>query len=186
MAEEKVDLGDLSSDDPKVKYGCAKNLLAIARTNPSVLYSKIGDFAELLDSENNIIKWTAIDVIGSLSRVDENRRIDALMARLIRFVNGGNLITANHAIAALANIALSKPEYRERITDELLKVEHYKYETSECHNIALGKVIMALGSYFDQPKARAEVVEFVRRQTKNTRNATKKKAENFLKQLKIS
>jgi len=180
---DKINFGDLLSEDPKVKYGCTKNLLAIAKDSPDELYPHIDYFVKLLDNENQILKWTAIDIIGHLSKVDKEKRVDQLMDKLFGLLNAGKLITANHAIAALANVALAKPEYKRKITDELLKIEHYTYDTDECRDIALGKVIMAINSYFNQLKDKKAVIEFVERQTRNKRNATKKKAEQFLKNL---
>lgn len=182
---EKINLADLSSNDPKVKYGCAKNLLAVAKGNPAELYPHLDFWAELLDSENKIIRWTAIDIIGNLARVDRAKKIEALMGKLLALLNTGNMITANHAILALANIALARPEHRKKITDELLKVEGYNYDTDECRNIAMGTVIQAIDSYLDQLKDREAVIEFVRRQTQNSRHATKKKAEKFLAKYKL-
>jgi len=175
---------DLTSKDPKIKYGCAKNLLATTKDNPAKLYPNIDFFVELMGDENRILKWTAIDIIGLLSKIDKEKKIDNLMDKLFGFLNTGNMITANHAIAALTDMALAKPEYQKIITDELLKIEHYNYETDECRNIALGKVILAIGSYFDRLKDKKIVIEFVEQQTKNTRNATKKKAEKFLRKYK--
>jgi len=180
---QNINLIDLSSRNPKIKYGCARDLLAIAKGSPSELYPHIDHFVELLDSENSILRWTAIDVIGLLSKVDEEGKVDKLMGKLSGLLNTGNMITANHAIAALTDIAVSKPEFQNKITAELLKVEHYDYDTDECRNIALGKVILALGSYSDQLEDKKTVVEFVRRQTENTRNATRKKAEQFLRKV---
>ena len=180
---DKINFGDLLSEDPKVKYGCTKNLLAIAKDSPDELYPHIDYFVKLLDNENQILKWTAIDIIGHLSKVDKEKRVDQLMDKLFGLLNAGKLITANHAIAALANVALAKPEYKRKITDGLLKIEHYTYDTDECRDIALGKVIMAINSYFNQLKDKKAVIEFVERQTRNKRNATKKKAEQFLKNL---
>jgi len=180
---QNMNLADLSSRDPKVKYGSARNLLAIAKDSPAELYPHIDYFVELLDTENNILRWTAIDIIGSLSKVNEERKVDSLMGKLFGLLNTGNMLTANHAIAALTGVALAKPKFQEKITNELLKVEHYDYDTDECRNIALGKVILALGSYFNQLEDKKAVMEFTERQTKNTRNATKKKAEQFLKKL---
>lgn len=180
---KNVNLADLSSHDPKTKYGSARSLLAIAKDSPSELYPHIEQFVELLYSENRILKWTAIDIIGLLSKVDEKGKIDILMGKMFGLLNTGNMITANHAIAALADIAVAKPEYQNRITAELLKVEHYDYDTDECRNIALGKVILALGAFSGQIEDKRAVGEFVERQTKNTRNATKKKAEQLLKKL---
>ena len=108
------------------------------------------------------------------------------MGKLFGLLNAGNLITANHAIAALSDIALVKHEHRAKITDELLRVEHYNYETDECRNIAIGKATLAISTYFDKLEDKERTIEFVRRQTKNTRNATRKKAEQFLKKYKPS
>src|SRR3989304_1948407 len=90
----------LSSRDPKIKYGAAKALLAAAKDDPTSLYPHTDYFVQLLDSENNILKWTAIDIIGLLARVDSANRISAMTGRLVSFLSAGNLITANHAISA--------------------------------------------------------------------------------------
>ncbi len=178
---DKIYLADLSSRDPKVKYGCSKNLLAITEKNPSEIYPQLDFFIKLLDDENKILKWTAIDIIGHLAKVDKNKSIDKLMERLFSLLSEGNLITANHAITALTDVTLAKPEYQKKITNELLKVEHYSYDTDECRNIATGKVILAISTYFGELEDKKAVIEFAKRQTKNTRNATRKKAEQFLK-----
>ena len=175
----------LTSKDPKIKYGCAKSLLATAKNTPAKLYPHIDFFVEFMKNENKILKWTAIDIIGLLSKTDEEKKIDKMLDKLLAFLDTGNMITANHAIAALADIAVAKPEYQKIITDELLKVEHHNYETDECRNIALGKVVLALSLYFDHLKDKKTVIEFVERQTKNTRNATKKKAEKFFKKYQL-
>jgi hypothetical protein len=181
----KINVLNLLSEDPKIKYGCAKNLIAVAKENPAEIYPNLDFLVELLDSENNIIRWTAIDIIGHLARVDEAKKIDALMGKLFGLLNTGNMITANHAIMALANIALARPEHHQKITDELLKVEHYNYDTEECRNIAIGTAIQAIGSYFNGLRDREAAIEFARRQTKNSRNATRKKAEKFLAKYKV-
>jgi hypothetical protein len=178
---EKVNLADLQSDSAEVKYCCARNLIAIAKENPARLYPDIDTFVKLLDGENNVLKWTAIIIIGNLARVDKEKKVDRLIGRLVGFLNAGKLITANNATMALASIAIAKPQYQKQITKELLKVEHYEYDTDECRNIAIGKVIEAIGLYSSQLQDKKAVIEFAQRQTKNTRNATRKKAERFLK-----
>jgi len=177
----KIDLTDLMSKDPEVKYARSKNILALAKEDPAQLYPDLDFFVRLLDSDNKILRWTSISVIGAMGRVDEAKAVDKLMPRLVAMLNTGNMITANNAIAALADIALARPEYRPKITDELLRVERYDYDTVECRNIAIGKAILAIGTYFNALEDKKASLEFVKRQVNNTRNATKKKAEQFLK-----
>jgi len=181
---DKINLADLQSDSAEVKYCCARNIIAIAKENPARLYPDIGTFIKLLDGDNNVLKWTAIIIIGNLARVDKDKKVDQLISRLVGFLNAGKLITANNATMALASIAIAKPQYQKQITKELLKVEHYEYDTDECRNIAIGKVIEAIGSYSTQLQDKKAVIEFAQRQTENTRNATKKKAERLLNKLK--
>jgi hypothetical protein len=176
-----INLADLESKDPTVKYACSRNILALARKDPAALYPDRDAFFRLLDNDNRILRWTAISAIGALAMVDRSGNIDAWVDRLVKFLNAGNMITANNAIAALADIALARPEQRRRIAAELIKVEQYDYDTPECRNIAIGKAIMAIGTYYSGLNDKRGVVEFVKRQTGNTRNATKKKAEQFLK-----
>jgi hypothetical protein len=180
----KINLNDFSSTDTKIKYACAKQAIAISKDNPSTLYPDFDFFSKLLDSQNNILKWTAIQIIGYLSHTDKKKKVDKLLPRLIDFLNCGKMITANNTILSLSEIASHKPEYKDRIINELLKVENYNYETIECRNIALGKVILALGKFKDQIKNKKEVLNFLERQTRNTRNATKKKAHELLGKLK--
>src|SRR3990172_2274228 len=94
-----VNLADLSASDPKVKYGVARNLLALSAANPAAFYPQLETFISLLDNKNNILRWTAIDVIGHLAAADRDNRIDPLVTRLIKMLSAGNLITANHAIS---------------------------------------------------------------------------------------
>jgi hypothetical protein len=178
---DKINLADLQSDSAEVKYCCAKNLIAIAKEDPARIYPDIDTFVKLLDGDNNVLKWTAIQVIGNLARVDKESKVDRLIGKLAGFLNARKLITANNATMALAGIAIAKPQYQKRITEELLKVENYDYDTDECRNIAMGKVIEAIGSYSSQLKDKKAVIGFAQRQTKNTRNATRKKAEQLLK-----
>jgi hypothetical protein len=181
----KLTLDDLLSSDPKVKYACSKNLLALAREKPAELYPRLDFFTKLLDNENNILKWTAMNIIGAVARVDKAKAIDKLLGKLVGFLNTGKMITANNAIAALTDIALARPELQKKITDELLKVEHYRYDTVECRNITIGKAIQAISRYFAGLEDKKAALEFVKRQVNNTRNATRKKAEQFLKKYNI-
>ena len=177
-------LNDFFVKTAKVKYASTKKSIAISKENPSELYPDFDFFVKLLDSKNQIMKWTAILVLGNLSKVDEKEKVDELIPRLIGFLNGGKMITANNSILALSQIALYKPKYQEKIWKEFIKVENYNYNTPECRNVALGKVVSALGKFRDKIKDRKDILEFLERQTNNTRVSVKKRAIELLEKLK--
>ncbi len=176
----KKELSDLSSDNPKIKYRRAKQLIELSRTKPETVYPHLPFFLTLLKSDNTILKWSAIDIVGRCAVLARKDRFERILAELVPLLNCKKMITTNHAIAALSYIAWSKPEYREHITNELLGVEHYTYDTDECRNIAIGKVIEGIASYAKPSECCNEVKEFVGRQIGNSRPATRKKADKFL------
>jgi hypothetical protein len=94
------------------------------------------------------------------------------------------MITANNTILAFSEIALNNPKYQEMIFKEIIKVEHYNYDTPECRNVAIGKVVSALGKFKDKIKDRKDILEFLDRQTNNTRVSVKKRAIELLEKLK--
>ncbi|MBI3194963.1 MAG: hypothetical protein HYZ34_10950 [Ignavibacteriae bacterium] len=175
----------LSSDNPKIKSGAAKQFIAISQLHPKRLSPDLDFFINLLDNKNYIMKWMAIDVVGNLLQFEDESTKKSLLKRMFTFLHERKLITAAHAISALGTIVQANPEHRKSIITQLLKTESYTYETEECKNIVMGKVIVALNNFADELTNKNTVREFVVRQTSNTRNATKKKAEQLLKKLTL-
>ena len=120
---DKLDLSGFSSDKTKVKYACANQTIAISKNCPEELYPDFSFFTRLLESDNNIFKWTAIKVIGNLSKVDNKKKVDKILPHLIALLSDRKMITAANTIGALTEIVINKPGYTEVIINALLKVE---------------------------------------------------------------
>jgi hypothetical protein len=181
-------LKGISSENPKVKFKSAEILRQISDKAPKILYSNFDFFVDLLESKNRIIKWEAIDVIGNLTSVDSKNKFDKIFNEYYGFLAADSMITIAHVIDNSAKIAKAKPYLTERITDELLKIENLPTKppiTQECKNILTGKAILVFDEFFNQIKNKAPIISFVKKQVNNTRNATKVKADKFLKKNKI-
>jgi len=170
----------ISSPNPRIKFKSAKILRILSEKNPKMLYSKMDFFINLLDSENNILKWIAIDIIGNLSSVDSKKEFEKIFEKYYGLLSDESMITAGHVIDSSSKIAKAKPNLQNKITKELLKVEENQYKTSECKNILLGKVISSFSQYIDQVDNKEEMTSLAKRQLKNSRKATRTKAEKFL------
>lgn len=183
--EKSLNWEKLNSDDPKVKYAYTKELLQISEEAPEQLYPCFEEVLKLVGDPNNVIKWTAIDIIGFLSVADKENKINTdVMQTLITLLHDSKLITCNHAIFALGLIAQNKPEYKESIIKELLSTRDNDFETDDCEAIATGKVLEALLPFVDEIKSDKKVIDFVKVATGSSRNSTQKKATEFLKLLK--
>ncbi len=175
------EMSALSSSNPSIKYHAAKRLIEISKTDPEALYGDFQALARLLDDEKNVLQWTALQVLGNLARVDKQEKLEDVYPRIVGKLDGHKLITANNAIYALTQIAKADGSKIDRTVDELLRVKGYKYDTQECNNIAVGKVILALAELFKGAKDKQAILDFVERETSNSRPATAKKANQFLK-----
>ncbi len=180
----RFDFNKLKSKDPKIKYGFAKELLKIGAESPQQLYTHFDYLLTLLDEKNNILKWTGIDLMGYLSSVDQGNKIDGCIQPLIKLLHGGHLITCNHATFALGLIAQNKPQFKNQIFKELLLVDQGVFDTTECKNIAIGKVLEVLKSLISDIINNKVAIDFINRATENSRNATKKKAILLLDKIK--
>ncbi len=142
-------------------------------------------FIKNLDNDNNFLKWGAISIIANLAAVDTKNRVENIFDKYFKPIPGPVLITAANVIGGGAKIALAKPVLTEKITRELLKVEKAGYKTPECRNIAIGHTIKSFDQFYNQIENKEPVTGFITKQVNNPRNATKQKAEKFLKKYKI-
>jgi len=178
-------IGGLNNRKAPVRYGCGKVLRILSEQHPEALYPHIDTFIKLLDSENNIMNWEGIHVIGNLARVDRDNKIDKILTRYLKPIEGHVMITAANVIGGAARIAAAKPYLAERIVKALLKVEHAEYATAECRNVALGHALDAFEIFFDNIKNKQPVIDLVTKQLDNSRNSVSKRAEKLLKQWQI-
>jgi hypothetical protein len=174
-------LDGFSSSIAGVRFKSAKTLVLISEHQPDLLYPHFDFFSDNLTNRNNILKWNAIDVVARLTRVDTKNRFDELFERFYGMLEEGALITATHVIASSALIARAKPHLEKRITERLLQLEAVPLPTEECRNILKGHAIETFGQYFGQIREKGRVVQSVKKELKNGRAATRRKAERFLK-----
>jgi len=171
----------LQADAARVKFGCAKVLRLVSERAPERLYPHFESFVRLLDHENRILQWEAVFVLSHLARVDVEDKFEGIFGQYFAPIPGPVMITAANVIGGAARIAVARPRWADRIAREILKVARARYQTAECRNVAIGHAIEAFGQFCDLLRDRAPVVRFVKGQLKNSRNATRKKAERFLK-----
>lgn len=173
----------LKSADPKIKYGFAKELLKIGAAKPELLYDYFDIFVSLLKEKNNILKWAGIDLIGYLSAVDRDNKVDNQIPALKKLLHGGHLIASNHVIFSFGLIAQYKPAYKTEIIKELLRVDKDSFDTAECKNIATGKVLDVFNQLIADIKDNKATIRFIRKAAENKRSSTKKKAIRLISKI---
>ena len=86
------------------------------------LHPYFDSFVDHLDSKYRILKWKGLAIISNLSRVDADKRFDAIFSKYFNLLNSEYMTTVTNVVWNSGTIALGKPYLVPKITPELLKV----------------------------------------------------------------
>lgn len=161
----------MAESEGTARFEAGKALAATAAAHPGRVYPHLDRIAALLDSDSRIVRWNAMQTLARLAPVDAERKLDPVVGAFVRFIRGGNLITAANAIGGLAGIGKARPELLGSILPGILAVERARYETAECRRIAIGRALAAFAGLWPDRKYPAQVLRFIRRQRKSPRAA---------------
>jgi hypothetical protein len=180
-------LKGVSSTKAAIRYGCAKVLMDLSDEYPEQLYPYMDFFVDLLDSKYRILTWNAMAIIANLTKVDKNRKFDAIFDKYYRFINDEYMVTVANVVGHSGKIALAKPYLIEKIANELLKVENISttpHLTEECKKVIAEKTIKSFDLFFDKIRQKEKVASFVKRQLNSPRKTLRTTAEKFLTKLR--
>ena len=176
-------LNGISSSKAAIRYGCAKVIMDLSEEQPDRLYPYMDFFIDLLDSKYRILIWNAMAIIANLTKVDKDRKFDAMFDKYYRFINDEYMVTVANVVGHSGKIALAKPHLIEKVTNELLKVENISttpHLTKECKRVIAEKAIKSFNLFFHKIKQKEKVTSFVKRQLNSQRKTLRRAAENFL------
>lgn len=177
-------LEGIHSSKVAIRYGCAKVLMDLSEENPEKLYPYMASFIDLLDSKYRILTWNALAIIANLTKVDIDKKFDAVFAKYYSFMNDEYMVTAANVVGNSSKVALAKPYLIPKITDQLLKVEDVSitpHLTEECKRVIAQKAIKSIDSFFEEIEDKDKVISFVKRHLNSPRETLRTAAENFLK-----
>ncbi len=172
-------------DHPKaaVRYGCAKVLMDLSEEHPEKLYPSFDFFVNLLDNKYRILTWNALAIIANLTRVDADKKFDAVFDKYYSFLDNDYMVTVANVVGNSGKIALAKPYLIPKITDELLKVQDLSvtpHLTEECRRVIAQHAIKTLDLFFDRIDQKERVISFVKLHLDSPRKKLRTAAEKFL------
>jgi hypothetical protein len=156
----------------------------LSEENPEKLYPYFDSFIDLSDSKYRILTWNALAIIANLTRVDADKKFDAIFGRYYSFLDNDYMVTVANVVGNSGKIALAKPYLISKITEELLKVEDIStspHLTEECKRVIAEKTIKVLDLFFDRIDQKERVISFVKACLDSSRKSLRTTAENFLK-----
>jgi len=173
-------------DHPKaaIRYGCSKVLMDLSEEHPEKLYPHFDFFVSLLDSKYRILTWNALAIVANLTRVDTDKKFDAVFDKYYSFLGNDYMVTVANVVGNSSKIALAKPYLIPKITDELLKAQDISttpHLTEECKRVIAQQAIKTLDLFFDRIDQKERVISFVKLHLDSPRKKLRTAAEKFLK-----
>jgi hypothetical protein len=167
-----------------VRYGCSSVLMDLSEEQPEKLYPHFDFFVNLLDSKYRILTWNALAIIANLTRVDADKKFDAVFGKYYSFLDNDYMVTVANVVGNSGKIANAKPYLVLEITEELLKVQDLSttpHLTEECKRVIAQHTIKTLDTFFDRIDQKELVLSFVKMYADSPRTKLKIAAETFLK-----
>lgn len=170
------------SEVTQVKYKSAKVMRFISEWDPNILYPHWSRFERRLSNNNTFLRSDAMFVLANLTQVDKKNRFEKIFDKCYKQIDDPSMIPAANLVGISGKIALAKPNLQTKIVNKLIAIDKTNH-SPECKNIIKGKAIESFSEFFDKTSYanQKKIMEFVKSEIINSRNATKKKAEKFLR-----
>ncbi len=137
---------------PQVNYTCAKALRNLSRTRPRLLYAHFHTFVDLMRTSTLLIQNEIVFILANLARVDTQDKIESFLDDYFEPLEGPHLLTAMSVVKGAVRMATAKPELKNQIVGELLRVQKGKYENKESRSIIYGEVLDAIQTMKSRPQ----------------------------------
>ena len=176
-------LTGVGHDKAAVRYGCSNVLMDLSEQHPEKLYPYFDFFVDMLDSKYRILTWNALAIISNLTRVDADKRFDAIFDKYYSFLDNEYMVTVANVVGSSGTIALAKPYLIPKVTDELLRVRDVSltpHLTEECKRVIAQQAIKTFDLFFDRVEQKDRVLSFVSEHVDSPRVKLRTAAEKFL------
>jgi hypothetical protein len=178
-------LNGVFSSKASIRYSCAKVLMDLSEEYPEKLYPYMDSFIDLLNSKYRILVWNAIAILANLTKVDVDKKFDAIFGEFYSLLNDEYMVTVANVVGHSGKIALAKPYLINKITSELLKVENISttpHLTEECKRVISEKAVKSFNLFFDKidHEEKEKVISFVAKHLDSPRKSLRMEAEAFL------
>jgi len=168
-----------------VYYHCYKIVNKASQERPEIFYSYWGEIAELLHHKNSYHRDFALEIIGNLTKVDQENRFFEIKDEYFSIINDVKFMTGNCCVKNLQKIYQHKPEQRERIIETLLDIDNRCNYTEKQKGVLKADVLEIFDEIYNEVSERNRIEEFIRMGANCISPKTRKKAKVLVKKYNL-
>ena len=168
-----------------VYYHCYYVVEKASRERPDLFYSYWSEFADLLHYTNSYHRNFALEIIGNLTRVDQENRFAEIKDEYFCIVNDEKFMTGNCCVKNLLKIYRHKPEHHEQIIEILLDIDNRCDYTEKQKGLLKADVLDIFDEIYGDNLERNRIDEFIRAESNCISPKTRKKAKELVKKYSL-
>ena len=131
----------------------------------------------------------SIITLSNLASMDKDNRFADVYERYFSLLQSDSMITASNAVRNAWKIIAANPDLEGDVTSRLLRITENTYydkgqPSPECKNILYGHVLYCFEQYFATSANKERILAFAAEAAGNSRKATARQAEAFLRKFK--
>ena len=175
----------LTNSTIMVYYHCYYVVDKASRERPEIFYSYWREIAELLHHKNSYHRDFALEIIGNLTRVDQENQFAEIKDEYFSIVNDEKFMTGNCCVKNLLKIYRHKPEQREQIIEILLDIDNRCDYTEKQKGVLKADVLDIFDEIYGDVLERNRINEFIRTEANCISPKTRKKAKELVKKYSL-
>jgi hypothetical protein len=168
-----------------VYYHCYYVIDKASQTHPETFYSYWGKIAALLHHENSYHRDFAVEIIGNLTKVDQENRFAEIEDEYFGIVNDKKFMTGNCCVKNLLKIYRHKAQLRERVIDTLLDINNRCDYTEKQKGVLKADVLEIFDEVYEEAPRRDEINDFIIAEVNCISPKTRKMAKELIKKYSL-
>lgn len=163
-----------------VYYHCYYIVDKASQKKPELFYSYWSEIAQLLHHDNSYHRYFALEIIGNLTKVDQENQFTEIEDDYFGRINDAKFLIGNCCVKNLQKIYRHKPEYRERIIETLLDIDNLNEYTEKQKGVLKADVLEIFDEFYEETPRRDEINEFIRAEVNCISPKTRIKAKELI------
>jgi hypothetical protein len=168
-----------------VYYHCFYVVDKASQKRPEMFYPYWNEIAELLHHENSYHRDFALEIIGNLTKVDQENRFAEIEDDYFGIINDEKFMTGNCCVKNLLKIYRHRPEQQERTIETLLDIDNRCDYTEKQKGVLKADVLEIFDEVYEEVPERDEINEFIRTEVNCISPKTRKKAKELIKKYSL-
>ena len=185
VAREEIVNQMLTNSAIMVYYHCYYIVEKASRKQPELFYQFWDQITKLLDHKNSYHRDFAVEIIGNLTKVDQENRFVEIEEEYFSIINDEKFMTGNCCVKNLLKIYRHKAAQRERIIETLLDIDNRCDYTEKQKGVFKADVLEIFDEVYEEVPRRDEINGFIKAEANSISPKTRKKAKRLIEKYSL-